>query len=344
MKKTLIASTILLFGFFATAQNPVTLQHLGTASFYTTIDLAYAASVTGDTIYLPGGIFTTPTTWTINRKLHIYGVGHYPDSTTATGATQYNGTIKFITGSSGSLLSGVYVNGSIYVGSVLGDQVIDGLTISRCNVNSTIYLSYNGTTATTGQNFHIEENLAYNLYCGYAKNVYIERNIISGSVSYLNGNGINTIRNNIFLANYYPFASSSVSFTNIENNIFLCSSYDPSNGVSSSTFNNNLFVYNLTNWQTNTQSNNFVNQAQSSIFVAQSGYSFNYAHNYHLKAGCAGIGTGTDATDMGIYGTSTPYKNGAVPAHPHIRQQIIAPTTDGSGNLNISIKVGAQDR
>ena len=339
-----IFTTLVLFAFVLVmnAQTLITVQHNGTPAFYTNITDAMAGALSGDTMYLPGGLYSTPTTWTINKKLHIYGVGHYPDSTAATGITQYAGIVRFVTGSDGSLFTGIKVVGNMYVGTNASDQVVDGLTISRCSFSSSVNLSYNGSANTTGQNFHIEENVLYNISCGNAKNVYIERNIfLSTYISYLNGNGINTIRNNIFLYNGEVFYI--VSNVNVENNVFI-SANSPISMLASSTFNNNLCVYNLTNLGTNTGSNNLINQAQVSIFVNQTGYAFNYAHDYHIKDTSPGNNGGIDGTDVGIFGTATPYKDGAVPAHPHIRLQNISTTTDGSGNINVNIKVGAQDR
>lgn len=343
MKNSLALVILITVSLNLFAQNLITVQRNGNPTFYTNLTDAMNGALSGDTIYLPGAIYNAPSTWTINKKLHIYGTGHYPDSTTATGITEYQGAVRFVTGADGSLFTGIKVTGSIYVGTNAVDQIVDGLTISRCNISSSIYLSYNGSSATTGQNFHLEENVLYAVYCGYATNVFIERNIITSYYTrYLSGNGINTVRNNIFLANNYIF--DNCSNINVENNVFLCSSYNPVLFLQTSTLNNNLFVYNLTGLGTNTGSNNYINQPQASIFVNQTGYSFNYTHDYHIKDTSPGNNGGIDGTDVGIYGTTTPYKEGAVPAHPHIRLQNISPTTDGAGNVNVNIQVGAQDR
>ncbi len=51
----------------------------------------------------------------------------------------------------------------------------------------------------------------------------------------------------------------------------------------------------------------------------------------------------SDGTDIGIYGSSQPYKEGAVPFNPHIYFKNIGGTTTPNGLLNINIKVKAQD-
>jgi hypothetical protein len=50
----------------------------------------------------------------------------------------------------------------------------------------------------------------------------------------------------------------------------------------------------------------------------------------------------TDGTDVGIYGTASPYKPGGVPYNPHFRSATIAPATDPDGDLPVNIRVAAQ--
>jgi hypothetical protein len=53
---------------------------------------------------------------------------------------------------------------------------------------------------------------------------------------------------------------------------------------------------------------------------------------------------GTDGKQVGIYGGSFPYKEGAVPSPPHVRSKVIASSTDGQGKLNVQITTTAQDK
>jgi len=157
------------------------------------------------------------------------------------------------------------------------------------------------------------------------------------------------LRNNIFFAdaicNYgcrYPIKSNYSTF---ENNIFLGIGYNTKLTGSSnfSTYNNNLFV---TSWEPPAPSfaaNNLVSQPANSIFINQSGTSFSYSQDYHLQSTCPGKNAGTDGTDIGIYGGVFPWKEGSVPANPHFQSIKIGPKTDNSGNLNVKIKVAAQD-
>jgi hypothetical protein len=52
---------------------------------------------------------------------------------------------------------------------------------------------------------------------------------------------------------------------------------------------------------------------------------------------------GTDGTEIGIYGTAYPFKDGAFPVNPRIKFNSIAPATDAQGKIKVDIKVDAQE-
>ena len=77
--------------------------------------------------------------------------------------------------------------------------------------------------------------------------------------------------------------------------------------------------------------------------VYQSGNTFSYTQDYHLKSNCVGKNAGKDGTDIGIYGGVFPWKEGSVPKNPHIINSTIGGTTNSNSALPINIKVSAQD-
>lgn len=185
--------------------------------------------------------------------------------------------------------------------------------------------------------------------CGYAQNTVISKCIAEGIIAYVSGN--TAFRNNIFLKNpcgsQYMF--SSVSAANIENNIFLlayCGYYENyqlvSNG-SGNTFSHNLFITPNPVPSNNISIGNVCNINRDSIFMSQEGNLYNIAHNYHLRSTCIGKNAGTDGTDIGLYGTTTPKKDGEIPYNPHIQTKAIPASTNSQGNLDINIKVKAQE-
>jgi hypothetical protein len=62
----------------------------------------------------------------------------------------------------------------------------------------------------------------------------------------------------------------------------------------------------------------------------------------HLAAESPGSGAGSDGTDIGLYGSDSPYKPGAVPHVPHYRRVDIARGTDADGGLPATVRVAAQ--
>ena len=89
MKTIFISALMLLaFSFSSMAQNLITVQNGSKVQFYVSLDSAYVHSVDGDTLYLPGGGYES---LTVDKRLHIIGVGHNPDSTKATARTIMSG-------------------------------------------------------------------------------------------------------------------------------------------------------------------------------------------------------------------------------------------------------------
>lgn len=356
--KLLLLAALLISANYSFAQNYIALEHADSVSLYNNLAAAASNAQHGDNIYIPGGTFNIGTV-TIDKRVHIYGVGHYTDSTSATGPSQLIGTLKFIDGADSGSVSGFYLSGDIYFGSAASNQDVENFSITRCNINY-LYLAYtSSSTATTSTNFYISENVIRgDIYGSNAQNCLFEKNIIEGYIKRFSGNAV--FRNNILLfIDSGTFASGVigtenylVSYCVFENNIifgdrplqYYAGNYQYGYCTSYCTFNNNVFIYNQNfPFGTNIGNNNTVNQAQSSIFVSQSGTSFSYSHNYHLKSTSPGKNAGTDGTDIGIYGTANPYKEGAVPITPHILFKSISSQTDNNGFLNVNIKVSAQD-
>jgi hypothetical protein len=317
------------------AQNLVAVQNGSNVSFYTQVTSAIAAAASGDTIYIPGGRWNlgginSPVY--ITKTLHIIGTGHNPASTQAGGICFLDGYIYLRSGASNGSLTGVLLSGA-FGGSIA--------------YQNDVVVNYSCTRNRIG---------AVYLFSGFSGCVFAE-NVIDGSVD--GGNAANNVfSNNIFASTVGDFSvgnmfknnlwmntnitSGPFSYCIFDNNIIFSSARMGT--VTNSVFNNNLFVDNISfPWGTNTGSNNIVSQAQSSIFVSQTGNTFNYTQDYHLKSSCPGKNAGKDATDIGIYGGVYPWKEGSIPFNPHVESVNIAPSTNSSGNLKVNIKVEAQD-
>jgi hypothetical protein len=333
MKKTLLLFiTVAVSGGVVSAQKAIlhTTDSIMLFNGNSALISAYNAAAAGDTIYLSGGSFNQP--GTIDKKLLIFGAGHYPDSTNVTGRTVIQGTTTLGANADGFHLEGVEINGDLTFAS---NNAIDNVIVKYCKLNNVII---NGTTNHSNNLSFIRDVInSLNLY--NATNVLVSNSII-GCISNSYGN---IISNNVYYSyvyvDYYNRYLLGGDNNIISNNIFVTAGYGV-NG-NGNRFYYNLFVDSNPNYGTSpTVSGNYVNVPKDSIFVNQIGSTFVYTNNYHLKKPATYVGT--DNTQVGIYGGSFPYKDGGIPSNPHFQFQNIAPTTN-NGFLKVQIKAAAQN-
>jgi hypothetical protein len=150
------------------------------------------------------------------------------------------------------------------------------------------------------------------------------------------------ISNNIFLGGDDAGAYRVFYVTNqcvIRNNIFYRNILDFPQSTSNQ-FQNNLFT-NTPSLSNNTFIGNFFNVAAADIFQSYDNSGFTYTHNFHLKTPAAYAGT--DATQVGLYGSAKPWKEGSMPLNPHIQTKTIAENTNADGKIQVQVKVTAQN-
>lgn len=330
--------SIIVLGFVLTtnAQTLISVQNGGTPKFYTQLEDAVSNAQNGDTIYIPGGNFISQI---ISKRLHFIGVGINPDSTSVTNRTIIGGYILKI-GSEGGSITGCYINSTFSIA-----ENIDQYTITRCFLNGGINF------ASIASHFIITQNVIKGfgdgcLYGGYhsialkGTNHLIANNIILADIS---SQGGNIFRNNDFL--YYAQWCGPLSSQNDEfyNNIILGSGQ----GTSGCIAKNNLGYFNNGIDSRNNQCiNNYTlgSIPMNELFVSFSpsiAWSFN--SDLHLRPNSPFYNAGTDGTDIGIYGGAYPWKEGSIPFNPHFQSIQISPKTDNNGNLNVKVKVAAQD-
>lgn len=297
---------------------------------------AYAAAQDGDTLYLSGNTFTPPAAF--DKHIVIIGAGHYVDSTLATGKTFINGNIVLQENADMFYLEGVEISGGVIF---TDNHSINNVVIKRCKLNN--QLTATGNLSNPSSNL----SLIGNVFLQHISFDNIQTSIISNNIigrTFLNSNG-NLVSNNIVLG--YVFGSSVDylfvgSNNTLNNNIFIWEGYTANPNGTGNVFNNNIYVEPTPSYGTNaTAIGNYPGVAQAAIFVDQTGAVFSYDHDYHLQDPATYLGT--DNTEVGIYGGSFPYKEGAVPQNPHIQFKNIAPTTDANGDLQIQIQVEAQE-
>lgn len=323
-------------------QNLIAVQNGNRPSFYTKLDSAITFAQNGDTIYIPGGGFTINDT--INKRIHLVGVGHHPDSTNVTARTLISGSRQLIlkSGADNGSVTGIYFIDPGYDGydniQIIGS--VTGYTISRCYVTRGI------TQNPLSNNLTLTENIIVNSSLSGTKNSCIN-NIFLGFVY----NSSGTIKNNVFTFSQPGYKQYAFYFGDniVENNIFMPGTVflDTYNGTSIYHNNANGGINGI--FGSNQGSSNFLDNTNlKSIFVnfdpttTGSGEAI-YKADFHLKSESPYKNAGRDGTDIGIYGGAYPWKEGSIPSNPHFQTINIAPKTDNSGNLNVKIKVAAQD-
>lgn len=326
---TLILVTIL---FQSNAQVAVALHSSGGTQIFNSANPfldAYAAAVDGDTIYLPGGLFTNPAS--IEKRLTIYGAGIHTDSTQATSKTLLNGSVTFGAGSDSSHLEGVYINSSV---NITSNIKVDNLVIKRNYFNS--FTASGTNTANMSDNIQLIGNvIAGNVNFQHVSNGKIFNNILRSISSTEYG----WVANNFFYSQGVTYPLSAVNYSLIENN-YITSGY----GFSSTyycSFINNIFNNDPTADTWNTYTGNYTSLAEATVIVNGGNATAFETSDYHLIDPATYIGTTGD--EVSIYGGYHPVKEGFVPVNPHIRTVNIAPSTTPTGDLNITIEVGAQD-
>jgi hypothetical protein len=318
------------------AQRKVALQSNGTTTIFAGpqpfVD-AYNTASSGDTIYLPGGTLISPTVY--DKSLTIFGTGIRVDSTQATDVTK----ISYFTLQSGASkfhIEGVYVDGTI---TFQANQKVDSVLIKRCFIKNDI--SITGTNTTPSLGVIIQENVILGqINAQYTDYIVINNNIGRFISNVKNGHIYNNIFNSV--GNLTQRILTSVSESLIENNR-ISNEYNAGyiiNNCYNNTFNNNVFNSNPTTDGTNTWNNNYINVVSTDLFV---NYIWPFSEDADYTILNPALYQGTTGNVVGIYGGYKPSKIGALPINPHIQYKNIAPQTNLNGELQIEIKVAAQN-
>lgn len=318
------------------AQNRVVLQSNGqTTVFSTTNSLtdAYNAAKDGDTLYLSGIQFTMPSPF--NKRLTVFGAGHHPTNSQATGHTIING-FQLGSQAAGSYFEGLYVNSAI---TFQNNTRIDNVTFKRLNINGSINMD--GTVdENKSHNIFISECIFKGLNGRNTRNLRIHNSISNGGIQYLQENA--WVANCIITDPYYPLR---YIYQSLIENCILQINYHPSYidvaNSNGNTFRKNIFSRNPTTLADNTWENNHINTLAINV-VQTWGDPFSYASNYQVVNPT--LYQGTTGNQIGVFGGLVPMKENMMPIIPRILSHSIGTATDEAGKLQIQISVEAQDQ
>lgn len=349
------------------AQQPrIVVQGSGDPHVFTSLADAIAGAQANDVVYCSGGTFAFTGGLVINKPLHFIGAGFHPDSTLATSATVFfrqgnTEPLRISQAASGSTFTGIDFSSStnafnhwlIAYGTDADDDLTTDILFHRCRFGTgSVRLGSN-----TAQDAPLHPELITTFdECqihagvnGMGRSAVVTRCILDAkgtNVYALGGfNGASlTVQNCVFLgAMMNTCAGSQVS-----NCIFtgnggqydkLC--MDCAGGTISNTLKG---FADLAYYNPQPATVNVLQVDPATLFVSETDHNYQFTDDLHMAAGSPGTGFGTDGNDVGIYGSTSPYKPGGVPFNPHFRQADIAPATNSSGALPVNLKVAAQQQ
>jgi hypothetical protein len=237
---------------------------------------------------------------------------------------------------SGGDASGTVINGFTFSSINYTPNASNNIQILKCNF---------ATLNVSGSNWLVQNNLILDINCYNNFNLIFNNNIILG---YLGGsNQANLqISNNLFIrTNLIGFGT--ISNASFSNNIFYGIG---TSGINTSVFNNNLTFntdQNTLPYGNNTGGGNIDNQDPQFTSIQTLNYQFTMADNYKLLPTSPGHNAGTDGTDIGPFGGSSPFPSspiGGEPKIPQVKNMNLSNTTYPlNGNINLNVKGKKQD-
>lgn len=323
------------------------------ANVFASLQDAVDAAVDGDIIQ----VTPSPDDYgnvTINRRLTVYGIGLDPDRDmpyrSEVGRITFGHNVLFQTDS--TVVTGLVVAGVTFSGGsgvTLSDIVIEG-----CRITSTI-----GVNSGSVDNLRIRDCLisagsrpSIN-FLGDASNLLITNNILYNLSTYLGGGAISAdnhavISNNIFIASTNSSRSAFLTARDciVANNIFYGVRPGSGSGSERNEYHNNLTfgtsVDDLPPAGTgNTGADNLVGvNPLLENFPLDGSNTFDFAYDFRLQAGSPAIGAGSDGTDIGIFGGSSPFDTlpRVLPSLPFIEEFNASNVVRQGGNLNVTVK------
>ena len=367
MKTIILNFTFLLFGATLLAQNTWTVDNRpGTTAQFATVQAAVDAASPGDFIYIHPSQTTYAATVTINKEIHLRGIGHEPEL--ANGEKATIGGIFLHTNNNGT---SVTASNSSFSGLVI-NQISDNQFGPISNVvfqNNKI-----GTVSLRNPfNFIFQGNLFDSLgvvnYINFF-NINHANNIISHNIfmrnttsnSQINGTISGLIASDTFNNNIMVFANTAddkIAFNQcnnpiVNNNLFLIApnttnstlikTINDVNGIPINFQNCLTFAYGGQTLTALNGTNNLNNtNPQFTAIGTPANPLFSYTKNYKLATGSPAIDAGSDGDDLGIYGQGFLFQMKGYPfdlpypTNININNAIV----EAGGNLQVVFKAKA---
>lgn len=312
MKKLIVMLLLMGVAMTAMAQQIAVVYESGTMRTCNTLLQAVRNATDGCVIYLPAGGFQIGDTVRINHRVSIIGLNHKSKSLNADGMTSISGNLFFDEGSSGSVVMGCYISGSVKIG--YDGNAVHNIFVRYCNVNS-VDVQNSLCTGTTINQCYVRSTCYFN-----GAPAIMTHNIMSGVSNLIGG-----------VLDYNNIVTGSINASNstISNNIFLILS----TSCNTCQVRNNM-QHNST-WGDDYIS---MSEAWSDIFMNPlPGISSNA--NFHFKDDFKEW-----ETKVGIYagksaGSINYFHDDALPPVPYVQAKVVPESTDFDGKINVTLTV-----
>lgn len=340
MKRTILA--FCFFAAFGISQAAIlTVSNLPAGGAqYATLIAAYNAASPGDTLMLQGSntAYSLPSGTQWNKSMVVIGTGVFPDKDNV-----INARISYF--QFGALASNSKFYGVVFTSHVGPVSQVSGLNLyfEACQFDT--YVDVNGDQGTwTFVNCLFEQNNNLNVYLSGATNsfagVEFRNCIFDGYIAGANNPGIPWLFDHCLFLTTSSSPFSSLRNATISNCIFANRFPD---GVTNTTFLNNLCAVSGTFPPAGGGGNSALNNIENTnpLFVTYTtNQLFSSNHDYHLQAGSPAIGTGSDGTDIGLFGGSTGFNLSFEPQNTPVMRRILIqnPSIAPNGILNVNVK------
>ena len=302
-----------------------------TAADFTNFQDAVDAAQSGDSIYVQGSAIAYGHLG-INKKVAIFGPGYFlseNDSTQVNKNPAMTSYITFGSGSEGSLITGMSLRNILRITATDSIKVFRNhirvtfgayMILLSSSTNCVIMQNYIQSTYDSGHGISLTTS---------ANNNLIKNNIFdllgSGPVSILMASSCynNIVQNNVLNGNLQVYNSE------ISNNILLFGSYS---GTGNMLMNN---MCNGTQFE-DLGENNLIEIDMETVFVDTGSTD----GQWQIKTNGPAVGTGTNGTDMGMFGGNDPYILSGIPPLPTIYE--FYGTNAGATTFPVQIKIKAR--
>lgn len=286
------------------------------AGVETSLSTAIANATAGDTLLIiPSS--STYGNMNVTKQLTIIGVGFNPDMEIP--FTSRVNSVTIYTVASGTKIIGLEVTGTMVFGNtggalsnvVIENNKLDNITTSGITSLTNILIRQNVIRPASSFTYSLTLNTANQ------SNIRVTNNIFSnsGTTNQFRGPNITTggvtFDHNTFLGTASQYAFFQIINCLVTNNIFVTLSPGPQSASSNILYKNNLsngFAFgSITGTNINIEGN-IDNTSPTFVNLPLSTYLYDYTLDPSLLMGSAGENAGTDGTNIGLDGGTSPFK------------------------------------